>query len=191
MEKEKVAFPKLIMIGGSSGSLEALMNILPHLKKNLAIPVVIVLHRSNQSDNGLVELLASKTMLKVCEADEKDMLLPGSIYIAPPDYHLLIERDNSLSLDAGAKIHYSRPSIDVSLISGAQVYGAALIAILLSGANSDGAEGSACVEAAGGQVIVQDPGDAIVSHMPAHALMHTKNALVKKAFDIATYINAL
>lgn len=190
MEKETLTIPeRLLLIGGSSGSLEVLLAILPLLRKDLPWPLVIVLHRNNQSDNALVELLGSKTFLNVREAEEKDLLQAGRIYIAPPDYHLLMERDGTLSLDASAKINFSRPSIDVSFMSAADVYGSGLVAILLSGANSDGTEGMGYVLDRGGTVAVQDPDEALVSYMPRTAMQQHRIKNVFKAVELATFIN--
>lgn len=165
--------PKLLVIGGSAGSLEVLMQILAELDTSWPLAMIIVLHRKSDSDTLLPHILASKTTLPVKEADEKDMLLPGHIYIAPSDYHLLIEPDGSLTLDASEKVHYSRPSIDVTFMSAAEVFGPNLYCILLSGANSDGTEGLHEVKELGGTTIVQDPAEAEVSFMPRHAMMVT------------------
>lgn len=190
MEKETVASPeRLVIIGGSSGSLEVLLTILPLLEKRLAVPVIIVLHRNSQSDNGLVELFSSRTSLVVKEVDEKEKLLPGVIYIAPPDYHLLVEQDKTLSLDASAKVNFSRPSIDVTFSSAADVFGKNMVAILLSGANSDGADAMIYVKQCGGMLVVQDPEEALVSYMPRQALQQNDVDRTLKAVEIAGFIN--
>jgi len=190
MEKETITSPEsLVVIGGSSGSLEALLHILPLLDKRLHVPVIIVLHRNNQSDNGLVELFASKTKLLVKEADEKDMLQPGTVYIAPPDYHLLIEQDKTLSLDASAKVNFSRPSIDVTFSSAADVFGKNLTTILLSGANADGADAMVYVKECGGKLIVQDPGEALVGYMPRQAIEQNVVDHILKTEEIAQWMN--
>jgi two-component system chemotaxis response regulator CheB len=179
------SLPKLLVIGGSAGSLEVLMKLLPELKPEWPLAVIIVLHRRTDSDTLLSELLASKTSLSVKDAEEKDILLPGCIYVAPSDYHLLIEPDGSLTLDASEKVHYSRPSIDVTFMSAAEVFGSRLYCILLSGANVDGAEGLQVVQELGGFTAVQDPATAEVSFMPKHAINTVK---VDKVFDIGGMI---
>lgn len=190
MEKKQVINnDQLIIIGGSSGSLDALLTILPMLKQDFCIPLVIVLHRSLHADNSLADLLASRTTLKVKEADEKDVMERGWLYIAPPDYHLLIEDDGSLSLDCSEKIHYSRPSIDVSFISAAAAYKNRLIGILLSGANADGATGLKTIYQCGGKTIVQNPRDAIVGYMPEQAIGICDRHLILNAADIAAMLN--
>lgn len=190
MEKEQIKNTgHLIIIGGSSGSLDALLSILPSLKKNFSIPIVVVLHRSLQADNSLADLLASRTLLHVKEADEKDVLEKNWLYIAPPDYHLLIEDDGSLALDHSEKINYSRPSIDVSFISAAAAYKNRLTAILLSGANADGAAGLKTVSECGGKTMVQNPAEAIVSYMPEQAISLYHSHLIVNTADIATMLN--
>ena len=192
MAKEQVtATKKLIIIGGSSGSLEALLIILPGLDKPFSVPIIIVLHRSTSNDNGLIDLLSSKTVLQVKEADEKDLLQPGWIYLAPPDYHLLMEEDGTVSLDASPKVNYSRPSIDVSFTSAAEVYRAALTAVLLSGANSDGTDGMKTVRMCGGRNIIQDPAEAMVSYMPQQAILFSGAAEVLGSDAITKLLNEI
>ena len=181
----------LIVIGGSSGSLEALMILLPKLNKDFRIPILVVIHRSIKADNRLTELLAGKTSLHIKEADEKDRLLPGWVYLAPPDYHVLLEEDGSLSLDASEKVHYCRPSIEVSFISAAQVYKKNCIAVLLSGANADGARAMNTVNECGGRNIVQDPAEALVDYMPAQAILLSPVDDVLPAAGIAALLNTL
>ena len=190
-EKQVNKSPHLIVIGGSSGSLDAILTLLPLLKKDFCIPVVMVLHRSSNADNGLTELLAGKTHLQVKEADEKEALLPGWIYIAPPDYHLLVEANGSVSLDASEKVHYSRPSIDVTFTSAAAAYGSSLTAVLLSGANADGAQAMAIVKQCGGRNIVQDPEDAMVGFMPGQAILLSAIDNIVPATQIAGLLNQL
>lgn len=179
------SLPKLLVIGGSAGSLEVLLQILPELKPEWPLAVIIVLHRKTDSDTLLSELLSTKTSLSVKDAEEKDVLIPGCMYVAPSDYHLLIEPDGSLTLDASEKVHYSRPSIDVTFMSAAEVFGSRLSCLLLSGANVDGAEGLQAVQELGGFTAVQDPGTAEVSYMPKHAINTVK---VDKVFNIGEMV---
>jgi two-component system chemotaxis response regulator CheB len=190
-EKQVVKTRRLIIIGGSSGSLEALLHLLPKLHKKFTIPTILVLHRSSQSDTGLTELLSSKTYLQLKEADEKEVLQPGWIYLAPPDYHLLLEEDGSVSLDASPKVNYSRPSIDVSFISAAAVYGEGLTGVLLSGANADGALGMQSISQSGGRNIIQDPAEAAVSYMPEQAILLCRNADILGIAKIAALLNSI
>lgn len=185
------SFFKLIVIGGSSGSLEALINIFNLLDPAFNIPILIILHRNIAPNDSLCKVLASKTLLQVKEADEKDIPLPGEVYLAPPDYHLLIEKDGSLSLDDSEKVRFSRPSIDVSFQSAANVYKNKLLAILLSGANADGSEGMQEIKSLGGTLIVQDPGEAMVNTMPLNALAATPVNHILTTGAIAHYLNNL
>src|SRR6186713_866189 len=165
-----ISLPKLLVIGGSAGSLDVLLRLLPTLDNNWPLAMIIVLHRKNDNDSLLTELLAAKTTLSVKEAEEKDVLMPGMIYVTPSDYHLLIEPDGSLTLDDSEKVNYSRPSIDVTFTAAAEVFGSNLYCLLLSGSNMDGAEGLIAARELGAFTAVQDPEEAVISFMPRHAL---------------------
>jgi two-component system, chemotaxis family, protein-glutamate methylesterase/glutaminase len=173
-ENSLMNFAKLLLIGGSAGSLEVLIDILPLLPHTLDFPIVIILHRKSGQDLLLEDLMASKTKLKVQEVEDKTPLQPGCIYVAPADYHLLFEKDHRLALDISEKINYSRPSIDVSFESAAKAYGPKLTAILLSGANSDGTNGLYFVKKAGGTIAVQNPESALMPFMPRNAAEHNE-----------------
>ncbi len=181
--------PSLVVIGGSAGSLEVLLQVLPGLDQSLATPVVIVLHRKNYAASILTDLFSARTRLPVKEAEEKDVLQPGVVYLAPPDYHLLLESNGTLSLDYSEKVNFSRPSIDVTFSSAARLYGPRLLAILLSGANADGVEGLWNVHETGGTVAVQDPASAEVRFMPEQALEQGGVNKVLQNAEIAPYIN--
>ena len=174
MEKERVTNNyKILIIGGSAGSLEVLMELLPQLDILPSFAIVLVLHRKNAEDSTLEDLISYKTTIPVLDVEDKTALLPGFIYIAPSDYHLLFEANDILSLDTSEKINYSRPSIDVSFESAAEIYGPALAAILLSGANADGTEGLLAVQRSGGTVVIQLPETAQMPFMPNNALINT------------------
>ncbi|AWH85789.1 chemotaxis protein CheB [Flavobacterium album] len=171
MEEDKIISGcRVLIIGGSAGSLDALLKILPHLTAIPSFSLVIVLHRRSGEDTTLEELIAVKTSIPVTEVEDKIPLLPGCIYIAPSDYHLLFENNGTLSLDISEKINYSRPSIDVAFESAADIYGPKLTAILLSGANADGTQGLIAVKNAGGTIVVQDPETAEMPFMPRNAI---------------------
>ncbi|WP_256013789.1 chemotaxis protein CheB [Desertivirga xinjiangensis] len=191
MEKDGLKKVEAILIGGSAGSLDVILRMLPDLRRDLSLSIIIILHRSTTVDNTLVDLLSSRTSLMVKEAEEKEKILPGIIYIAPPDYHLLVENDRSFSLDFSEKILYSRPAIDVTFQTAADVYKSFLVAILLSGANADGSEGLVAVQNAGGITIVQDPADAEINYMPHQALLKLTPAHIMKKADLAGFINRL
>lgn len=181
----------LLIIGGSAGTLEVMLQTLPHIRTDISFALLLVLHRSNESDPLLQSILSSKTSLPVKEVEEKEKILPGTIYIAPADYHLLIEKDHSFSLDFSEKVNYSRPSIDVTFSVAAEAYGAALACLLLSGGNTDGTEGLLCVKKAGGITAVQDPSTATVPFMPQHALSKMQPDYILMVNEIASFINNL
>lgn len=181
----------VILIGGSAGSLDVLLRMLPALHTDMHLPLVIILHRKNGNDSTLTQLLGSRTTRLVKEAEEKELLQPNTVYLAPPDYHLLFEQDRSFSLDYSEKVNYSRPSIDVSFESAADVYGPGLLCILLSGGNTDGTEGFRMVKKKGGTTVVQDPGTADVSFMPQSAISAGLADHIIPTAAIAGFINSL
>ena len=182
---------RLIIIGGSAGSLQVILKLLPELRLQLPVTIVIVLHRKPSHDEALVELLATKTNWPVREVEEKEPILPNHIYIAPADYHLLVESDHTFSLDVSEKVNYSRPSIDIAFESAAEVYGPSILAILLSGANADGQEGMQNIKSTGGTCIVQDPDTAEVAYMPLQAIGHVEIDKVLHAEELAPFLNDL
>ena len=159
-----------VVIGASAGGIEALSVILPALPAGLSIPVFVVQHLARERPSLLVELYTARCELRVCEALDNTPIEGGVLYFAPPDYHLLIDPGPRLALSVDAPVHYSRPSIDVLFESAADHYGATLLAILLTGANQDGARGLATVRERGGQTIVQEPRSAQAAAMPSAAL---------------------
>lgn len=187
MEENQVGI-EIVLIGGSAGSLEILVRLLPLLPKNASYALVVVLHRKSGEDMTLEELIAAKSALAVVAVEDKTAILPGNIYIAPADYHLLFEKDRTFSLDISEKVNYSRPSIDVSFDSAAQAYGPAVAAILLSGANADGTEGLQSVKSCGGVTAVQKPESAEMPFMPQHAI---ENAFPDFVFDFQGLANFL
>jgi two-component system chemotaxis response regulator CheB len=161
---------RAIVIGTSAGGFSALSAILQDLPSDFPIPVVIVQHRAKDQSYLLEDLLQAKCQIKIKQADEKEEIQPGQVYLAPPDYHLLVERDATLSLSSDLHVRYSRPSIDVLFESAAIAFGDRLIAIILTGASNDGASGIKKVKEFGGLTIVQDPEEAAFSHMPKAAV---------------------
>lgn len=180
-----------LIIGGSAGSLDVLLQILPDLHLDLPFPIIIVLHRKSGKENLLTTVLSMKTKLKVKNLEEKEKMMPSTIYIAPPNYHLLIENDKTFSLDASEKVNFSRPSIDVTFESAAQIFGENLVCLLLSGANSDGTAGLQNVKKYAGRAIIQDPLSAIVPFMPEFALEHAQIDAILDPKEMANYINQL
>lgn len=158
----------IITIGGSAGSLQALMQILEALPEPPPVPVIIVVHRLRNAKSDMKRLLLPG--YKISEPEDKEPLKQHCIYLAPQNYHLIIEADKSFMLDYSEPVHYSRPSIDVTFNSIAEVYGGRVLGILLSGSNRDGAEGLGNIVAAGGTGIVQDPRTTEFSIMPEAAI---------------------
>jgi two-component system chemotaxis response regulator CheB len=179
---------KAVVIGASAGALEALSVILPALPAKFALPVMIVVHVPPHRRNILAQLFNDKCALPVREADDKEPINGGEVYFAPPDYHLLVETDRTVVLSSDEPVLYSRPSIDVLFESAADAYGPSLIAVILTGANNDGARGMRAVLDAGGIAIVQRPEEASASAMPAAALAMCPTALVMSLDEIAAYL---
>lgn len=192
MEENKVTPGfKVLIIGGSAGSLEVLLSILPRLMPLPDYAIVIIVHRKNSEDNTLEELFTLKSAIPVSEVEDKTQLMPGYMFIAPSGYHLLFESNGNVSLDASEKINYSRPSIDVGFESAAEVYGNRLTALLLSGANADGTNGLIAIKQNGGIVAIQDPEDAEMPFMPQSARNALQPDFVLKNRDILSFINNL
>lgn len=187
-ESEIISDCKVIIFGGSAGSLAALMQILPQLPVINFFAIVIVLHRKSTDMETLEELIRLKSVIEVKPVEDKVPILPGFIYVAPSNYHLLFEKNNLLSLDTSEKINYSRPSIDVSFESAAEVYGNQLIGILLSGSNSDGTQGLKAIQNKGGTIIVQDPESAEMPFMPTNAIRNTTPDFVLNIQEIVQFI---
>lgn len=177
-----------IVIGTSAGGLIALSSLLENLPVNYPIPIIIVQHRSKEPRDLLEEILQGKCNMKVKQADEKEKIESGFIYIAPPDYHLLIEKDFTFSLTADEAVLYSRPSIDVLFESAASVYKDKLIGIILTGANSDGAKGLRRIAENNGLTIVQTPDNAQFSVMPLAAIATQKVNFILSLLKIQSFL---
>lgn len=179
---------KVIVVGGSAGSLEIILNIAEQLPEKPKAIIILVLHRRNDPESLLEDLLKHKTSLRVKEVEDKEPILPGGIYLAPPDYHLLVENEQLFSLDSSERIHFSRPSIDVTFESVAEVFKTAVTGVLLSGANTDGGLGLVTIKKMGGTSIVQDPATADVGYMPQQAIMLMQPDAVLPAAEIPVTI---
>ncbi len=179
---------KAVVIGASAGALEALSSILPALPVTFDKPVMVVVHVPADKQSMLAELFRAKCSLTVKEAEDKEPITPRTVYFAPPNYHLLVEADEILSLSSDEPVLFSRPSIDVLFESAADAYGPGLIAIVLTGANQDAANGAKAVIDAGGMVIVQSPDDAFSPAMPQAAIALNPGATVMSLTEIAAYL---
>jgi two-component system chemotaxis response regulator CheB len=185
-----------IVIGTSAGGVEALSILLPALPAGLRAAVFIVLHLPRERPSRLADVFGPKCALPVREAQDKEPIEPGTVYFAPPDYHLLIDRllvdgRPQLALSADEPVHFSRPSIDVLFESAADVYGARLLGVILTGANEDGAAGLAAVHEAGGLTIVQEPESAQVAVMVESALRRSRADFVLPLAGIADLFRTL
>lgn len=177
-----------IVIGASSGGLSALQILLAGLPKNFAVPIAIVLHRGREVDNGgFVEVLAAVTPMPVAEPDDNAVSEAGHVYLAPADYHLLIE-PSRLRLSVDSPVHHARPAIDMLFESAAAAYGGGVVGVLLTGANADGAQGCKRIKALGGVVVVQEPASAASSTMPAAAIAATQVDQVLPLAEIAPWL---
>jgi two-component system chemotaxis response regulator CheB len=173
-KSEVITGCRVVIIGGSAGSLNALMQILPELPQLNGFAIVIVLHRKSTDDHTLEDLISLKSSVQVKPVEDKTPLIPGFVYVAPSNYHLLFEKNDLLALDTSEKINFSRPSIDVSFDSAAEIYKESLVGILLSGSNTDGTQGLKAIQAYGGTIVVQNPLAAEMPFMPNNAILHTE-----------------
>ncbi len=182
---------ELIAVGASWGGLHALGRLLETLPPELDVPLAIAQHRGPESGRtDLAGLLQTNGTRPVRDVTDKDPIEPGVAYLAPPDYHLLVER-GYFSLSVEARVNFARPSIDVLFESAADTYGPAAIGIILTGANEDGAAGLARIKQAGGVAIVQDPATAERSRMPEAALAATSADVVLPLEEIAPFLRGL
>jgi two-component system chemotaxis response regulator CheB len=170
LDRTGTADIRAVAIGASAGGVQALCELLPALPAAARVAVFVVLHLPRDRPSLLVEVFSAKCALDVREAEDKEPVVPGTVYFAPPNYHLLVDAGPQLALSADDLINHSRPSIDVLFDSAAQIYGAHLLGIILSGANEDGAEGLAAVHDAGGLTVVQAPQTAQSQAMILSAL---------------------
>ncbi|MES2151517.1 MAG: chemotaxis protein CheB [Pseudomonadota bacterium] len=180
-----------VVIGVSTGGVEALKRLLPALPADFALPILVVIHISANSGDALARLLDAHTRIRVKEADEGERIEAGVAYLAPPDYHLLVEPDGRLALAADALVNFARPSVDVLFESAARRYGRELVAVVLTGAGADGAAGLACVARMGGYTVVQDPRDALMDAMPSAALAQCRPDRVLALAGLAELLIAL
>lgn len=164
-----MAGARLVVMGASAGALEALGRILPSLPADYPVPILLVVHLPPEKDSMLAGLLDAKCQLRVKEAEDKEAAQAGCVYVAPPDYHLLIEKDLIISLSNEEEVQFSRPSIDVLFEAAADSVGAGAVAVVLTGGNEDGARGAQAIMKAGGVVLVQEPQTAYCAAMPEAA----------------------
>ena len=183
---------KVIIVGGSAGSLEPLFTIIKELQPEFNWPIIIVLHRMKNVESNFVEVLKMRSGKKnVKEINDKEELLMNTIYVAPANYHLLVEDNHVLALDYSEVVNFSRPSIDVAFESFADVFKMNLTGILLSGSNADGAKGLHRIRQKGGRIIVQDPATADSEEMPKAGLTMNKSAEIANPMQITELLNKM
>lgn len=182
---------KAIVMGVSAGGLKALLELFSVLPGNFSIPVMVTQHLHPDDDGSLAEILSLKSFLKIVEATDKMPITPGTVYLAPPNYHLLIERNGTLALSKDQKTNYSRPSIDVMFETAAYAYGDELIGIILTGANNDGSAGISLIKDFGGLTIAQDPATAEFPAMPEFTIATGKIDKIFSLEEISKYLKSI
>ncbi|MBN2166572.1 MAG: chemotaxis protein CheB [Marinilabiliaceae bacterium] len=182
---------RAIIIGGSAGSFSVVSKILSKVKPGFSIPIIICLHRLKHVRSGLVEGINLKSQIKVKEPFDKEKIMNGSAYIAPSNYHMFIEFDNTIALSTEAVYNHSRPSIDYTFSSAANVYRNKCIGILLTGANKDGANGMKDIHTMGGYTIIQDPVTCDIKTMPMAAMQLFTPDKVMNPDQISDFLNTL
>ncbi len=176
---------RALVIGASAGAVEALGQLLPAVPEAARIPIVVVVHLPPNRPSLLPELFASRCRARVREPLDKEPMTAGTIWFAPSNYHLLIESDLSFSLSVDVPVNYSRPSIDVLFESASDALGAQLCAVVLTGANEDGAQGASVVRRQGGLVMVQDPETASARDMPTATISRAEPQIVASLTEMA------
>jgi len=182
---------KAIIIGGSAGSFQVIAKILASINNDFKYPVIIALHRLKHVRKGFVETLALQSNLPIIEPMDKDKIKPGNAYIAPANYHLYVELNDTFALSTEPMVHHSRPAIDLTFLSAAYVYKNLVLGIILSGANKDGAYGLMHLKEQGGTTIIQDPSEAQVDTMPKAALERLKPDYILNTEQIIEFLNNL
>jgi len=180
----------LIVIGCSWGGLQALSRLLADVGSELPATIVAQ-HRAADGGEGLSELLRSHTELEIRDAEDKDELRPGTVYLAPPGYHLLVEDGGTLALSTEGFVSHARPSIDVLFESAAQAYRERCVGVVMTGASDDGARGLARIQQLGGVVVVEDPDTAERPEMPEAAIAATKADVVLPLEEIGRFLRGL
>jgi two-component system chemotaxis response regulator CheB len=181
---------EIVVIGTSMGGLGALETILQGLSREFTLPIAVVQHRGVMSTDRLSATLRRFTHLKVRETHDKEPIMKSTLYLAPPDYHLMVEK-GSFALSTEAPVLYARPSIDVLFESAADAYAERVVAVVLTGASQDGAMGAARVKARGGRVLVQSPATAESPAMPEAAIAAAQPDWILPLSEIGPFLNQL
>ena len=182
---------KALIIGGSAGSFQVIVHILSQLPANFPLPILLSLHRLKHVRNGFLEALSIKSKINIIEPYDKQLIKAGNAYLAPANYHMLVDVDKRIALSISQQVNHSRPSIDLSFQTAADVYTNKLVGVILSGANKDGANGIKKISESGGFTIIQSPKDSQISTMPKSALNLIKPDKVLTVNQISDFINTL
>jgi two-component system, chemotaxis family, protein-glutamate methylesterase/glutaminase len=182
---------KAVVIGLSSGGMDALKAIFSALPKDFSIPIVIVQHLSPKSDSQWITILNEKYDIHIKEAEEKEELKKGTVYLAPPNYHLLLEKNATFSLSIDERVSYARPAIDVLFETAAEAFKEELVGVVLTGANHDGSAGLKIIKQCGGLTLVQDPKTAFSSYMPRAAIKQAQPDHILNLQDIIQFLISL
>jgi two-component system chemotaxis response regulator CheB len=177
---------RAVVIGASAGAVQALSILLPALPRSFPVPILVVVHVPADRRSMLAELFDARCQMAVREAEDKEPALPGTVYFAPSDYHMLVEADGAIALSSDEAVMHSRPSINVLFETAADAFGPGLIGLVLSGANTDGALGLRAIEDAGGIALVQSPASAYSRTMPEAAIQACRHPRIVPIDDIAT-----
>lgn len=177
-----------VVVGSSAGGIRALENLLAPLPNDFPLPIIVVQHLRPESESYLPKILATHCALPVKQAEEREIIQAGRVYIAPPNYHLLIEEDHSFSLSLEPPVRYARPSVDVMFETAVYAYRDKLIGIILTGANDDGSYGVKKLKQMGGYVIVQDPKTAEAEAMPKSAIAAAKVDKILPIEQVGVYL---
>lgn len=180
--------PEVVVIGASAGGLSVLERILSSLKPDIFTPILICQHLGPESGDSVMKLLRKHSTVPLSEPEDKELIIGNRVYIAPADYHMVVERDRTISITLGPKVNYCRPSIDVLFETAAEAYLDKTLGIILTGANCDGADGFEKIKSFGGMTIAQDPVEADVEYMPDCAI---KRGLVDRVLGVEDIIKLL
>lgn len=184
-----MSYTKVVVIGTSLGGVEALTHVLGALPKEYRPPIIVVQHLSPQSGDFWIKYIGDRCSLTIKEAEEKELICPNMIYVAPANYHLLVEEDRTFSLGAGEKVNFSRPSIDVLFETAADAFGEHLVGVVLTGASVDGTNGLLKIKKCGGTTVVQDPETAEAKLMPTSAIKACVVDCVGSLDTISEFLN--
>jgi two-component system chemotaxis response regulator CheB len=188
---EKLQQVELLVIGCSAGGFNLVFNIVTSMPATMPVPVIVIIHRSRKYRSSVEELLGEKAKVQVKIADDKEKLRKGCVYFAPADYHVLIEPEGTVALDASEPVHFCRPAIDVTFQSASDVYGAGTMGMLLSGANEDGADGLAYITRNKGIAVIQDPAVAEVKTMPQAAVRKCRSGMILTNEELFALVGVL